>query len=79
MLTYACTEITRNESVDSAWCSLPKTAREICEKKGILKYRLFENFNFHGELVYECRRNNSCKKIKHDIMTPLIIHDGEEI
>ena len=83
-LTYARTEIARNESVrnesvDSAWCSLPKTARQICEKKGILKYRLFENFNFHGELVYECRRNNSCKKTNRDIMTPVIIHNGEEI
>lgn len=77
-LTYVCTELARNGTVDNVWCCLKKRAMKVCEQPGILKYRLYDNF-MTGELLYECRQNNSCRKVKRDIFIPAIIHNGVEI
>jgi hypothetical protein len=77
-LTYVCTEISRSETVDSVWCCLSKSAKIVCGMKGVLKYRLCENFMI-GELLYECRQNNSCRQVKRDVFIPSIFHNDVEI
>ncbi|CAB4025869.1 Hypothetical predicted protein, partial [Paramuricea clavata] len=78
-LTYVCTELAREGCIDSPWCTIPRVAKTICGQKGILKYRLFENFNFHGELIYECRNDDTCTEVLRDINIPAVFFNGEEI
>jgi hypothetical protein len=64
---------------DHAWLMLPRKARKLCQNKpGILKYRL-EEHNMHGELIYECGLNNSCRQILRDILSPTLMYKNTVI
>ena len=75
-LTYVHTEQAKSACEDNAWVTLVHKARKVCDDKpGILKYKLNES-NMHGELVYECRVNNNCKQVLHDILSPALLYDN---
>ena len=75
-LTYVHTEQAKTACEDHAWLMLARKARKVCQDKpGILKYRLDES-NMHGELVYECAMNNSCRQFLRDILSPNLLYNN---
>jgi hypothetical protein len=75
-LTYIHTEQAKSATEDRAWLTLHRKARVVCQDKpSILKYELNES-NMHGELIYQCRINNSCKQVKRDILSPVLLSSG---
>jgi hypothetical protein len=78
-LTYVHTQQAKTASEDHAWLMLACKARKVCQNKpGILKYRLNES-NMHGELVYECGINKSCRQVLRDILSPTLLCNGTVI
>jgi hypothetical protein len=75
-LTYVHTEQAKTASEDHAWLMLARKARKVCQNKpGILKYRLNES-NMHGELIYECGINNSCRQVLRGILSPNLLYNN---
>ena len=78
-LTYVHTQQAKTTCEDHAWLMLARKARKVCQDKpGILKYQLNES-NMHGELVYECGLNNSCRQVLRDILSPTLLCKGTAI
>jgi hypothetical protein len=78
-LTYVHTQQAKTATEDHAWLMLARKARKVCQDKpGILKYQLDES-TMHGELVYECGLNNSCRQVLRDILSPILLCNGTVI